>query len=680
VQQHPSLAEACARALIAAARSEPTATRQQLRAAARRFVRRHRRDAGYLAWVLRSVSASSALAVALLGIAAEPASAQATAFTMRTPDPLVGQDVGLFSAPAQGDLDGDCDLDLISGARLGGLFYFENTGSATGAAYAARTGAANPLDAVDLGFFSAPALADLDGDGDLDVVAGEDLGSFFYFENTGNATSPAFVARTGAANPLDGQSTDQASAPAFGDLDADGDLDLVAGAYDGGLFYFENTGSPTSPAFVPLTGAASPFDGWDLGYYTSPALGDLDGDGDLDVAAGNANGDFPFLENTGSAMDPSFASLPNAANPLDMRVGSFSTPALGDLDGDGDLDLVAGEAAGSFASFENHLGDMIRRTGAANPLASLFSGAPSSLGDLDDDGDFDLVIAQFHSITNHIDEFAFREYLYYENTGSPTAPAWIRRTGAANPLDGYDVLGFTMPALVDLDDDGDLDLVAGTRYGIFIYYENTGSASSVAFVPRAGAANPLNGLNLGSENFTNPTFGDLDADGDLDLVSGERFFGLFRYLENTGSATSPAFVWRTGAANPLEGENVGSTSAPALGDVDADGDLDLVAGRYFGGLLFYYENTGSVASPAFIQRTGGANLFDGYLVSAADPSLVDLDGDGDLDVGVSRSFIENAIVEPSPVLLPEPATGSMLGAGAALLAWLGRWRGRRAPG
>ena len=60
-----------------------------------------------------------------------------------------------------------------------------------------------------------------------------------------------------------------------------GDLDLVVGNDDGLLNYIENTGTSTAPVFVQRTGSANPFDGIDVGYYTAPALGDLDGDGTL---------------------------------------------------------------------------------------------------------------------------------------------------------------------------------------------------------------------------------------------------------------------------------------------------------------------------------------------------------------------------------------------------------------
>jgi len=198
--------------------------------------------------------------------------------------------VGLKSAPALGDLDGDRDIDVVAGTEPGAFVYFENTGSATAPAFVENTGAANPLDGQLAGSFSSPALGDLDGDGDLDLVTGEIYGSFAWYENTGSATSPAFLRLTGIFNPLDGMDVGALSTPSLGDLDGDGDLDLVAGENDGRFFYFENTGTATNPAFVPRTGATNPFAGKDVGKDSALSLGDLDADGDLDLVAGEALG------------------------------------------------------------------------------------------------------------------------------------------------------------------------------------------------------------------------------------------------------------------------------------------------------------------------------------------------------------------------------------------------------
>jgi hypothetical protein len=191
--------------------------------------------------------------------------------------------VGSDSAPALADLDADGDFDLVAGIYLGTFRYFENTGGAANPAFAPRTGTANPLAGQDVGFYSTPTFGDLDGDGDLDLVSGEGSSGIRYFANTGSAAHPAFAARAGAANPLDGQDVGFLATPALGDLDGDGDLDLVAGEYYGTLRAFENTGSRSNPSFVARTAAGIPSTAWNLGTDLAPAYSDLDGDGDGDL-------------------------------------------------------------------------------------------------------------------------------------------------------------------------------------------------------------------------------------------------------------------------------------------------------------------------------------------------------------------------------------------------------------
>src|SRR5262249_29148401 len=154
------------------------------------------------------------------------------------------------STPALGDVDGDGDLDALVGSADGTLRYFQNTGSATNPVYAEQTGAANPFAGINLGGFSAPPLGDVDGDGDLDAHVGSADGTLHYSHHPGTAISPAYAEQTGAANSCVATILRGFSAPALGDVDGDGDLDLVVGEPLGTLRYFQNTGSATSPTYA----------------------------------------------------------------------------------------------------------------------------------------------------------------------------------------------------------------------------------------------------------------------------------------------------------------------------------------------------------------------------------------------------------------------------------------------
>jgi hypothetical protein len=565
------------------------------------------------------------------------------------------------SSPSLGDLDGDGDLDVVTGERYGTHLYFENTGSAASPAFLARTGFSNPFVFQDVGDGSTPVLVDLDADGDLDLVS-----DVKYFENTGNATGPAFTLRTGAADPMNPSVRGFAdhSRAAFGDLDGDGDLDLVAGRLDGQLIYFENLGSRTSPAFfttgVPLG------EGLGVEGPGRPALGDLDGDGDLDLVSGNDGlynyAFFAYFENTGSATSPAFVMRTLPINPFYDLGTRDNSPALGDLDGDGDVDLVSGELAGGLLYFQSFVVQQsslraTALTGGANPLAGQDVGSLSgpALADLDGDGDGDLVVGE--------NAGTFR---YFANTGSATHPLFIARTGAANPLNGRDVGDAAKPALADLDGDGDFDLMAGRLSGDFDYFANTGNAVNPVF--SAPVANPF-GLTIVASDSSAPILGDVDGDGDLDLVAGQ--YEAFAYFENTGSRASPAFVERTGAANLFDGVDPGSYASPALADFDGDGDLDLVSGGV-GGQVRYFENVGSARSPAFVRHTGAANPLHGSDVGQySAPAAIDLDGDGDSDL-VTGSLAGTFAVH----YFPEPARGLLLGAGIALLRVFDRLRRR----
>ena len=392
-------------------------------------------------------------------------------------NPFDGFSVGLSSTPTFADVDGDGDFDAVVGAGLGTLRYYENQGTATSPIYVAQTGSNNPFDGFDVGFSSTPTFGDLDGDGDLDAVVGEGNGNLNYYENTGSATNPIYLEQTATNNPFNGIDVGSRSAPTFGDVDGDGDLDAVVGENGGTLRYYENTGSATNPIYLERTGTNNPFDSIDVGSASTPALADVDEDGDLDVVVGEISGNLRYYENTGSAINPIYQEQTGSNNPFNgIDVGFRSAPTLADVDGDEQLEVVVGELLGNLNYYQNDL--------APEPV----------------DG--------------------------YEEV-----------TGSNNPLNGFDVGYFSKPTFADLDGDGDLDAVVGEYEGNLNYYENIGDAISPNYIEQTGSNNPLNSFDVGI--YSAPTFADVDGDGDLDVVVGEEDRILNYYLNGIPEEPTP---------------------------------------------------------------------------------------------------------------------------------------------
>lgn len=198
---------------------------------------------------------------------------------------------------------------------------------------------------------NAIALVDLDDDNDLDLCIGHTstLGVLHYSENVGTATVPVFDSLQ-EYNQFGNPSAYLDFHPALADLDADGDFDMLAGAYGGGLRYFENTGSGGQPFFAQ--GVGNPFGLKNGKYKAAPSFGDLDGDGDFDLIVGDTTEGFNYYQNIGSDTLPQFAKkINNPFGLVDLNV--WAKPCFVDLDGDGDLDVLASDVGPNLYFFEN---------------------------------------------------------------------------------------------------------------------------------------------------------------------------------------------------------------------------------------------------------------------------------------------------------------------------------------
>jgi len=242
----------------------------------------------------------------------------------------------------------------------------------------------------------------------------------------------------------------------------------------------------------------------------------------------------------------------------------------------------------------------------------LGTNAKMTLCDLDFDFDFDMLSC---NSTGYI--------FYHENIGYSNEKKFNRSEMLSSLNEKFQALsasdiGDASPVFHDYDNDGDYDLVIGTRVGKLYLFRNYSTSWS----------NPeeILSFNLGIE----PVFVDLDNDKDYDLVVGTSE-GTLAYFENTGNGTAPAWTRRYLA---FAGIDVGEYAHPAFCDIDDDGDYDLTIGNSLGKLVFY-RNQGDKYTPNWVVEPGFYTEI--ALSGRATPCFADIDNDSCLDLFVGTS-------------------------------------------
>ena len=500
-----------------------------------------------------------------------------------------------FSQPRFADVDADGDFDLIIGSTNDRPLFFENNGSAS-----------NPSFQVGLDIFSTVATLDaemgvfhdLDNDGDLDFICGGYTGLNFY-KNIGDSSSPVlqkinlfFAGLVVGSNPV----------PTLADLDADFDLDLLVGlSENGSLKYFPNSGTADSAIYLESNAQAW----YDVGLYAYPYFSDMDNEGDFDLLVGKDIHGFSFYRNIGDSTQWQWQEENSAFANLGQST-YWNSQCLVDLNNDNKKDLIYGTASGPLNYFRN--------TGtAASPVwavnNSLFGGvldvggaSSPCLFDFDFDGDLDLLSgSQLGSIK------------YYENIGTSSGPAWQASHSYFSSINHSIYSAITMG---DVNGDSLPDIIAGDLSGQLFFHQNTGTGFTYL-------SSVFSGIDLG--NWSAPVLVDMDYDNDLDIVAGNEDGNLF-YFENSGTVDSASWQDVSGYFGSID---VGTNCVPAVGDIDSDGDMDIITGDLFHEIQFFRNDSGNWIEDSTVVTgiTAGQN---------AAPALCDLDNDGDLDLTIGN--------------------------------------------
>jgi len=355
--------------------------------------------------------------------------------------------------------------------------------------------------AIDADAAYSVARADVDGDGDMDVLSASfNDNRIVWYENDGSESFTAHTIATDASGAISVMTAD---------VDSDGDVDVLsASSGDDRIVWYENDGSESFTAHTIVSDA----DG-----ARSVATADVDGDGDMDVLSASFIDDrIVWYENDGSE---SFTARTIASD----ADGAHSVTTA-DVDGDGDVDVLsASQFDDRIVWFENDGSESF----TARTIATDADGALSvATADVDGDGDVDVLSASY------LDD----RIVWYENDGSES---FTTHTIASDTNSARSV------TTADVDGDGDLDVLSAS-FGDdrIVWFENDGSEN---FTARTIASD--------ADGAQSVTTADVDGDGDVDVLSASYLDDRIVWYENDLNTLdgNPTFV-EGGAAVVLDAD------------------------------------------------------------------------------------------------------------------------------
>lgn len=399
---------------------------------------------------------------------------------------------------------------------------------------------------VDVYGWPSPNCADFDGDGDFDLLCGEFLDGFTYFQNIGTRGAPNYAAGQKlldvAGLPL--VMNLQMITPTAVDWDRDGDLDLVVGDEDGRVALVEHTGQVRDglPIFLPPQYFQQQADTLKFGALATPFVYDWDRDGDQDILSGNTAGNIGYFENLGTGEGglpkwsaPKLLNVkttngevkpfrimagPNGSiqGPCEAKWG-YTTFSVADWDGDGDGDIVYNSILARLGLLINEGGELI-------------------------ENDFDTGLSE-----------APPEWYWWQTKSSSSLTQWR-----------------TTPVAIDFDKDSKLDLVMLDQQGYLTLRPACGAAQRI-FIDEQNLPIRLNPKSCGGSGRIKIAVADWDGDGRLDVLANSENAAWYRNCEERDGRVVLKRIGNLARRNIS-----GHTSSPTAADFDRDGLLDLVVG------------------------------------------------------------------------------------------------------